>query len=253
MKLQALYGYFAKNKEGNWIMQAENAARLYKFIKDNPVKRVLEFGTGIGLSAAVIALALKDKGEKEGVIDTIEQNDKCIDIAFKMIPNELKEVVQINIHKAEVKAWSTEHIPHIEFSIYDEVPEGDYDLILNDGPSPFMENGHYIDLPNGTIKKLLLEDKIKAKTFVAYDGRMNSLHLLERFFSKCFYLVKPGNRVDFNILERRDTPVEVEDTLYLSMKELNYFDDKKENLHSNNSSTTPSQTTTPDQGTEEKV
>lgn len=255
MKLQALYGHFARHKEGKWIMQPENAARLYKLVKEKPIKRVLELGTGIGLSAAVIALAMIDKGEKEGVIDTLEQNEKCIDLAIKMIPPEFHETVKINIFKAGVKIWATEHIAHQEFSIYDELPEGDYDLILNDGPSPFMENDHYVDLPNGTIKKMLLEDKIKAGTLIAYDGRMQSFSLLERFFSKCFFLVKPsyGGR-DFNLLERKEGPVEVEDSTLAAMKFLNYFDDaKKEDLHSDNSSAAPSETATTNQGIKEGV
>lgn len=255
MKLQALYGHFKKNKESRWIMQPENAARLYRLVKDRPIKRVLELGTGIGLSAAVVALAMIDKGEKEGVIDTLEQNEKCIDLAIKMIPKDFHESVKINIFKAGVKLWSTEHIPHHEFSIYDEVPEGEYDLILNDGPSPFLENGHYIDLPNGTVHKMLLEEKIKTGTLVAYDGRVQSFSLLERFFSKCFFLVKPsqGGR-DFNLIERKEGPVVVEDHNLEAMKLLGYFDgNKKEDLHSDNSAAAPSETTSIDTGTKKEV
>lgn len=235
-------------------MQPENAARLYKLIKDRPIKRVLEFGTGIGLSAAVVALAWRDKGEKDGVIDTLEQSEKCIDLAIRMIPKEFHDFCKINIFKAGVQLWSTEHIPHHEFSVYDELPEGDYDLILNDGPSPFLENGYYIDLPNGTVKKMLLEGKLKPGTLVAYDGRMTSFSLLERFFSKCFYLVKPsGSGRDFNLIERKEGEVVVEDSTLEAMKLLGYFNDEKENLHSNNSAATPSETATSNQGAEKAL
>lgn len=254
MKLQALYGHFSRSPEGKWIMQPQNAVRLYKFIKDNPVKRVLEFGTGIGLSAAVIALAFRDKGEKEGVIDTLEQSDKCIRIATRMIPDELKQVAKINIIKTGVEVWNTPHIPHLNFSNYDKVPEGDYDVIINDGPSPFKEGEHYVDLSNGTIKRMLLEDKIKPGTLIVYDGRIASFNLLERFFSKCFFLIKPSaGSSEFNVLERRDGPVKIFDSLLEGMTNLNYFNDEKENLHSDNGKTALSTPTSPDKGTEKEV
>ncbi len=254
MNLKALYGHFAKHKESSWIMRPENAARLYQLVKERPIKRVLEFGTGIGLSAAIIALALKDKGEKEGVIDTLDQSDKCIDLAHKMIPKELHESVKINIFKADVKVWTTERIPYLYFSIYEGVPEGGYDLIVNDGPSPFMENGNFIDLPNGTVQRMVLEDKIKTGTLIVFDGRIQSLSLLERFFSKCFFLVKPSSGgADFNILERKEGPVLLEDSMFSQMTLLNYFDDKKENLHSDNSTASSGQTTAPDQGAKKEV
>src|SRR3990167_7340608 len=100
MTLKNLYTLFAKHNESKWIMQPYNAQLLYQFVKEHSIKNVLDLGCGIGCSASVIALALKDKGEG-GHIDSVEQFDKCIKIANELIPQELKEY--ITIHKSEVK------------------------------------------------------------------------------------------------------------------------------------------------------
>ncbi len=245
MTLKSLYTHFARDKESSWIMRYYNVEALYKFIQEHPIKRVLELGTGIGLSAAVCALAFKDKGIEDWHVDTMEQYRKCIDIAMQMNPKELDPDGKIIIHKADPIAWKTELIPHQDFSIYSKLPEGDYDLIINDGPSPFMEGEHYVDLPNGTIIKFLLEKRLKAGTFIAYDGRIQSLSLIERYFGDNFFLSQPANQNDFNVLERRENEINFRDDKLENMKEANYFKDEKENLHSNNSNAPSSSPVTP--------
>jgi len=139
MNLKNLYNSFARHPEGNWIMQPRNAQLLYQFVKQYPIKKVLDLGTGIGCSAAIIALALKEKGETDFHIDSIEQSDKCIKLANELIPEEFKKY--ITIHKADVVVWQTEKIPYQYFSIYKklpEPPEGGWDLLLQDGPGPFL-------------------------------------------------------------------------------------------------------------------
>lgn len=221
MNLQSLYEYFARQKDGNWIIKPNNAIQLYKFIKENSIRKILDLGTGIGCSASIVSLALKEKNENYH-IDTIEQFDKCIELANKIIPPESKE--NITIHKSETAVWNTDKIPYQYFSIYDNLPElFDYDLIINDGPSPFMINGDYVDLPNGTTIKLLLEDKIKPKTFIAYDGRILSLQLLERYFSDNFYLIKPADTSNLTIIQRKDNPIIFKDEKLEFMKQAGYF------------------------------
>jgi len=82
---------------------------------------------------------------------------------------------------------------------------------------------HYIDLPNGTIIKLLLENKLKAGTYIAWDGRLLALRSLERYFSSNFYLIKFANDTDFNVIERKDNLILFEDKTLKIMKENNYF------------------------------
>ena len=86
MNLKTLYSQFSAHPEGMWIMQPYNAEQLYKFIMEHDVKKVLDLGTGIGLSAATMALAFQAKKVEDYQIDTIEQFEKCIRIAKEIIP-----------------------------------------------------------------------------------------------------------------------------------------------------------------------
>lgn len=224
MELKELYQVFAKHPEQQWIMQAENVQQLYNFTKKHPIKRVLDLGTGIGTSVSIVALALKNKGEIDFHIDTIEQSDKCIAVAKELVPKELQE--HITFHKSEAVTWESTLMPHQTFSTYENIPEGDYDLIINDGPSPWLDkDGHYIDLPNATVTELLLKDKIKPGAFVAWDGRQHMVSILERYFSDNFYLARPANlqRDDLNILKRKDNPVNFRDERLEAMKNSTYF------------------------------
>ena len=221
MNLESLYALFARHPEGQWIMQPPNARQLYTFIREHPVKNVLDLGMGIGCSSAVMALAFKDKGETDYRIDTVDQSDKCIALAKDLIPKELQE--HVNFYKSNATVCEFPRIPHISFSIYDTLPEhDDYELVINDGPSPFMEGEGYLDLPNGTITKMLLEGKIKSGAYVIWDGRIQALGLLERYCGDNFY-ISPEQKSDFNILERKDTPVIFRDAKYEAMKSTTYF------------------------------
>ena len=215
-------------------MQYHNAQLLYDFIKNNPVKRVLDLGTGIGASAAVMALAFEDKKEKDYKIDTIEQYDKCIALAKEIIPQELQ--TKITFVKAEPTTWKTEEIPYHYFSVYKELPPMEYDLIINDGPAPFEEQGKHleeprrlVDLPNGTIHKLTMEGKLKPGVQIVYDGRVTSLKILERYFTENFTLnFVPQGGVDFFLLERKDNPVKLVDEQHEAMKKNSpYFKNQK--------------------------
>ena len=222
MNLKSIYHLFASHPESTWIMIPENAQRLYRFVKTHDIKNVLDLGTGIGCSVSIAALALQEKGIKYH-IDSIEQFDKCVKIANELIPRELKE--NITIHKANVTTWKTDKIPYQVFSVYDSIPKGDYDLIINDGPGPFLENENYVDLNNGTILKLVLENKIKPGCFIIYDGRILSLRVLERYLGGNFYLLNVGEKGDLNILEKIDIPLKFEDVLLKRMRDIGYFNE----------------------------
>lgn len=204
-------------------MELPNAQGLYDFIKKNNVKKVLDLGTGIGASAAVMALAFKDKGVEDYHIDSIDQYDKCLRLANELIPEDLKK--NTTFYKRDPVVWSSDEMPYQPLSVYDSLPEGDYDLIVNDGPAPFMENGKYIDLPNGTIHKLNLENKLKSNTFVVYDGRISSLQLLERYFANNFlYVHIPPRGSDFSVLQRDESPLKIVDEKFESLNaQSSYF------------------------------
>lgn len=246
MNLKPLYNHFAKHPEGNWVMRYDNAVDLYNFVIKHDIKKVLGLGTGIGLSDAIIALAWKQKGVEDGVIHSMEQYDKCIALAEELIPEELKKYIKI--HKSEVKLWTTDKIPYQYFSIYENLHEEEYDLILNDGPAPFIDkDGNYIELPNGTIHKLTLEGKIKPGSFVVYDGRVQSITLLERYFASNYYVYKvPKRGSDFFLLQRKDNEAKCEDERYIMLnKNTLYFKN-----HEQKKDTIPSDKQSPSSETE---
>lgn len=233
MTLKTLYTLFKSHPEGAWIMQEYNAALLYELVLKHPVKRVLDLGTGIGVSAAVCALAFKDKGETDYQIDSLEQFDKCIKIAQELIPKELQ--AHLTIHKSSPKIWSYEGIPYQCFSNYEIVPGGDYDLIINDGPSFWRENDSLIDLPNGTVTELLLAGRLKPGTLVAWDGRFSMLQILERYFGSedpresAFELYRANQRGDdFNVLRRLSNPLVCRDQRLAGiLKTTTFFNEEK--------------------------
>jgi len=226
MKLHTLYDYFRTHPEGSWILIWDNAQELYNYIIETPgIKKVMDLGCGIGCSASIAALALQDKGEKNYHIDTLEQYDKCIKIAEKIIPEDFKK--NITIHKSEVKIWKTDLLPYQYFSNYTKIPSWDYDLIIQDGPAPWKsDNGkNYIELDNGTITEALIKGDLKAGTRIAWDGRVRALHFLERYFSENFYLTRPPHipNGDFNVIQRKDNEFKFRDDRLVTMEEAGYF------------------------------
>lgn len=234
MNITTLYNYFRQSPESTWIMQYPNAVDLYDFIIKNPIKKILNLGTGIGFSDAVIALAWKDKGVIDGEIDSIEQYEKCVKIANELIPEEFKKC--INIHRVDAIATIIDQIPYQYFSVYEKLPDKEYDLIINDGPGPFVDvNGNFLELPNGTIHKLTLENKIKPGTFIIYDGRINSLNYIERFLCDCYYIIKvPTKGSDFFVLQRKDNEVIIrDDRKEAFIKKTIYFENHEKSETSN--------------------
>lgn len=228
MKLNNLYNIFSNHKEGKWVLQPPNPQLLYEFIKTHRIKKVLDLGMGIGCSSAIIAQALKDKGETDFHIDGVENFDKCIKIANELIPSDLKE--HITIHKSEAKIWYNDKIPYQPFSIFETLPENDYDFILIDGPGNWTEDGKYIEFPNGDVMKMLIENKIKAGAYIAWDGRLQAFRLLERYYSDNFFLARPSQRDDFNVLERKSNELSYKDEKLENMKLAGYFANEKETI-----------------------
>jgi len=81
---------------------------------------------------------------------------------------------------------------------------------------------YLIDLPNGTITEIM--DKIKPGTFVAWDGRIQALGLLERFCADNFELYRVNQRGDdFNVLRRLNTSPNFRDDRLQKIKEESTF------------------------------
>lgn len=246
MNLKTLYSLFKQSKESDWVMEFPNCVALYKFCKEHDIKRVLDLGTGIGVSSAFIALALNEKGV-DYHIDSIEQFDKCVDLAPKLIPQELQK--NLTIHKSNAVVWADPKAPTVLYSVYETLPpepENGWDLIVNDGPSFWRENDYLVDLPNGTITKLLLKGKIKPNTFIVWDGRLSMLSLLEKYYSDNFEIYRPArpNQDDMNILRRLDNEPKFQDEKLKVMLEQTVFFNEKDNLprHVPNSPSAPATT-----------
>ena len=82
-ELRRMYSQFKKYPESQWIIGKDDALNLYKLILKNKPQKILECGTGIGASTAVMALALKKLGA--GNIISLEQSQKCAEIAKSLI------------------------------------------------------------------------------------------------------------------------------------------------------------------------
>lgn len=137
-------------------MKERNVHVLYDFVKKNDFKRILDLGTGIGLSAATIALALKNNESNDFEIHTVEQNEKCYKIAQKIMPEELK--MNIQFHHIKATIWMNPDIPFQSFSIYEYLPEGEYDLIINDGSGPFLMSERDV---RKKIKEISLSERVE--------------------------------------------------------------------------------------------
>jgi len=225
MNLETLYKFFYDHPEGEWVAKPGTVKHLHKFLKENDIKTVLDLGTGIGCSAAIIAYTLQEKGV-DYQIDTVEQNKKCYDLAQELIPKEFKK--NINFHLSEAIAWQNKDIPYQHFSNFKELPKGDYDLILVDGPGGLMVGDKYIELPNGDIMKMSIDGKLKAGTFIAWDKRIAALRMLEKYYGDNFYLVLSSGENGFlNVLERKEGEAFFENGMLEVMKERGYFGDYK--------------------------
>lgn len=174
-KLNELRRLF-QGAESNWIISFEDCVKLDKIIKKYKVKNILELGTGIGSSALSMAYSLP----ADGHIDTVEQFEKCIKRAQQIIPSEYKK--KIKFYHSDVEIFQP--FKYLNTLSYKELPKGDWDLIVIDGPSFKMEGDYLItSLPRGDIIRLI--ENLKDKTFIYIDGSLVTRKLLKRFYSHC--------------------------------------------------------------------
>jgi predicted O-methyltransferase YrrM len=172
-KLIELREIFRKTGEARWVLGLDDAVRLDKIIKKYNVKKILELGMGIGQGTLGMAWSLPS----EGHIDSVEQYDKCINIAKSTIPHEYLE--KITIYKSDVEA--VELFKYIYGLCYKDIPEGDYDLIVIDGPASFMENNYFVMGLRGDILRMI--EDLKDGTLIYFDTSKSTVKLLKRFYT----------------------------------------------------------------------
>jgi len=177
-QLENLWLKFFHHPQGKWIMKLPEVTRLYESIKQYNPTQVLELGTGIGASTAIMASALDN-----GRIMTIEQSKKCIEIAKELIPFELKQKIQFEYAPATVLRPIIDVDPFQGWSVYLSFQWVDWDFVVIDGPGPFIvaDKGKQflVDLPNGDIIALLGKLKPDAKVFI--QGRKQAISLYKRY------------------------------------------------------------------------
>ena len=220
--LKSLYTVFKRHPEAKWIIGKNDALRLYNLIKKYNSKNILDLGTGIGASTAVMALALGTGGK----ITTVEQFEKCIRIAKELIPAPLKE--KINFVHSETHAFKNDKISkYIYLSGYKSLPiqSAPFDFVVVDGPGGWLEGGQLITLPNGDIINLL--PYLNAGCTVYIDGRKRNVDLYKRFLSGYLRFIEQagGNA----IFERTDKPLknlselEIVDIKLMGRSQSGYF------------------------------
>jgi len=221
-ELKNLYFIFKKHPEAKWIIGKDDALILYKLIKKFNPKSVLDLGTGIGASTAVIALAL----ESGGRITTVEQFEKCVKIAKELIPETLKGKISF-VHR-EPHAFKNDKISkYLYFSGYKNLPIqfAPFDFVVIDGPGAWLEDGKLMTLPNGDIVNLLPYLNAGAQIYI--DGRKKNVDLYKRFLSRYLkFLEQIGHNA---IFERTDKPLknlselEILDTKLIGRSQSGYF------------------------------
>ncbi|MEK7612054.1 MAG: hypothetical protein AAB407_01810 [Patescibacteria group bacterium] len=209
--LKKTYETFAESPESQWTISKEDVLRLYKLIRRDKPKKILELGTGVGLSSAVMASALREN--TVGNILSLEQSLKCIRIANELIPQELQSFIDIKHVKPAVFKIST--VSEFEyFCGYDWMPSKDslFDFILVDGPAAWIQNKKLVTLDAGDIFRLIPYIKPGGKIFI--DGRRSSANKINRYLSRYIRILEKGD--DFTIFERTNLQVSSTDALIIA-------------------------------------
>jgi hypothetical protein len=156
----------------------------------------------------------------EARIYTVEQNQKCIDIAKKLIPATLQE--RIYFRKADPVIVTVPQVnPLVHFSMFNDFDWHNYDFIFVDGPSPVKTKvnvgGKYwetlADLPNGDIINLL--PKMAEGTIIYVDGRKHSTQLYNRHLGA--YLERIEGDKTYEIYKRNGKPLKADFSDYENM------------------------------------
>lgn len=180
----------SNNSQGSWIIKIKEAVRLHEYLKKLQPKHILELGTGIGCSTEIMAFTCPDAS-----IYTLEQSQKCIDVAKTLISEKLQEKIYFKYLPAKITKPIYEVNPFVNWLIYSGEHDWlDYDFILIDGPGPIMVGLKNPDtnevwkvlaeLPGADL--IFLLPKIKEGTIIYIDHRSFMIHLFIRHLS--YYL-----------------------------------------------------------------
>lgn len=197
--LVSLYSIYKKSPEGHWIIGKNDAIALYEMVKTYRPKNILELGTGIGAATAIMALA----SDMQTKITTVEQFQKCVDIARDLTPKELQK--KITFVYAPPYAFRDNRVSEYQFfSGFKMLPtdKGPFDFLLIDGPGFWVENNRLVKVPNGDFIRLIPYLTPGCKIYI--DGRKPALTLYKRFLNPYFRMIEETKK--FALLERTNEP-----------------------------------------------
>lgn len=233
-QIEQLWLKYHALEQGKWIMGIDRVIKLHEYLKELQPKHILELGTGIGCSTEIMAFTCP-----ESSIYTIEQNQKCIDIAKKMIPDSLKERIYFKHSKVAVLKPIYHVNPYVSFSAYvSPFDRMNYDFIFIDGPGPFKalskdHNGEtwevLADLPGGDLIDLL--SKSNEGTIFYIDGRKQMVNLYLRHLLHYLEVIENGPK--HTIFKRNERPLSPDlfdfmnsDMTFKYLKDNKYFDEQ---------------------------
>ena len=208
--LYEIYRTMRRSPEAGWTVGEDDVLRLYRLVLSRQPRRILEFGTGIGLSTAAMALALTHAGPaspaggRGGRITTLEQSTRCIEIARSLIPADLAGLIEF-VH-ADAKIFQIPEISNWQwFCGYAWNPPAGavYDFVLIDGPSGWVEGDELISLDHGDVFRLLRHMAPGAAIYV--DGRRQTAKKLKRYLSRHLALAEQGS--EYTIFRRTEEPL----------------------------------------------
>ena len=169
----------------------------------------MELGTGIGCSTEIMAFTCPNAS-----IYTVEQNEKCIELAKQLISEKSKERIYFKYSIAGVMYPCFEVNPFINFLAYSTPYDWrNYDFILIDGPGPLMAKRKdnktnkiwkcLAELPGGDL--IFLLSKMQEGTMVYIDKRQVMVNLYRRHLSAYLDLVeKNKDEIIYTLFRRND-------------------------------------------------
>lgn len=200
--IEKLHKRFREHEEGRWIISLDDAQRLEEALQGLKPQNALELGTGIGMSTSVIARNVEH-------LNTVEQYQKCIETAKELVPTKLQK--RITFHYAYPVVYTPAGFPYLRFNNYSSLPKSEelYDFVFLDGPGPWMQDGYYIELPNGDVFQFLNQMRKGAHLFV--DSRVSTVQFIASYLSKWVRPVHLDSRMSSFI--RTEEPFREEDVV----------------------------------------
>lgn len=207
---------FKEHPEGAWTIGLTDCANIYNLVRQERPKKILDLGSGIGLTSAVAAMALKDTNTN-GQVFSVEQFEKCLKIQDELTPQDIKKYIK-QLHY-EIEIFQEDYQFYLR---YKNLVQGDWDIIIIDGPGPIRDGDKVIELPGGDFFELV--KNAEEGTVFYIDQRFEMVKLIRRYTGQYLKLIAQGQ--GFHILERNQEPYKgIKDYTFERLKNKGYFNE----------------------------